>query len=103
MKVPTSPVIVPLVQVTAALASTAKFDAAADERSLERDDTRGGALRRDAESLLQAAESSANATRAPAASLDGASTRVKWIGRLCTYMWASLGPGCFSIDGFPKR
>jgi hypothetical protein len=66
-KVPTSPAIVPFVQVTLALASTTNVDAAADglplmpERSVDE-------LTGDAESPL-AAESSATVTRAPAANL----------------------------------
>jgi hypothetical protein len=99
-----------VVQVTPVPPRAAKFaavpsdgaDAATNELMFELERI-AGELILDAGSLLQAEESSANATRAPAASLDGASTRVKRIERLCTYMWASLGPGFFSVDGFAKR
>jgi hypothetical protein len=57
-----------------------------------------GALMRDAESLLHAAVSSANATSAPAANLCGASVRARRIGTLCAYMWASLGLWWFSVS-----
>src|SRR5512140_145975 len=80
-KVPTSPVIVPLVQVTAALASTAK--AVRPLLELARSD---GEVTRVAESL-HAADSSAKATSAPLAKRDGVSARPRDIGILCVFTW----------------
>jgi hypothetical protein len=67
-KVPTSPAMVPPVQLTAVLASTRKFDDAADRSPLERE--RCGAELMGPVGSLHAAESSAaNVTRAVAANL----------------------------------
>jgi hypothetical protein len=99
-----------LVQVTApkppgAALRTAKPDAApsdgaeaAAEWSLSMLERSGGALMRDAESLLHAAESSANVTTTPAANLGAASALARRIGTLCAYMWASLGLWWFSVS-----
>jgi hypothetical protein len=87
----------PPVQVTAALASTVKFDTAAEWELLELEKSEG-ALMRDAASLLHAAESSANVTTTPAASLGAASARARRIGTLCAYIWASFGLWWFSVS-----
>jgi hypothetical protein len=79
-KVPTLPVTVPLVQVTDALASTAKFVDAAEEASFALERLTAEAL---ADPLtaadgtsLHAAASVAIATRIPAAIRRGASARI---------------------------
>jgi hypothetical protein len=63
-------------------------DAATNELMVELERI-AGELILDAGSLLHAAETSVNVTRAAAASLGGASARTRCIGRLCAYMWAS--------------
>jgi hypothetical protein len=96
--VPTSPVMLPPLQLTAVWASTVKPDEAPpeeeEEPSLERlRESRGGgggALMRETESLLHA-ESIANATRTPAATLVGANLLTGCIERLCADMWALPG------------
>jgi hypothetical protein len=89
--------MLPPLQLTAVLASTVKFDPEAveeDEPSSDRLSERvGGALMREAESLLHAADSIVNATRAPTASLNGTGFHFRCIEILGTYIWASFGSG----------
>jgi hypothetical protein len=91
--------MLPPLQLTAVLASTVKFDPDAVEEgepSSDRlSDTAGGALMREAESLLHAADSIVKATRAPAASLNGTGFRASCIELLCVCIWASFGSWCF--------
>jgi len=80
----------PFVQVTAALASTAKLDAAAAGPLLMLERSVGDVMR-DAESPPDAA-SSATVTRTPAASLAGESARIGRIGTLWVFMRESPWP-----------
>jgi 1,6-anhydro-N-acetylmuramate kinase len=77
--------MVPPVQVTAVLASTRKFDAAADSSTLERE-TCGAELMGAVGSLHAAESRAANATRAVAANLGGVSARTRCIGKLRAYI-----------------
>jgi len=85
-----------VVQVTPVPPKAAKFaavpsdgtDAAANELMFELERI-AGELIPDTGSLLHAAEISVNATRTAVASLGRAIARIRCIGRLCAYMWAS--------------
>jgi hypothetical protein len=99
--------MLPPLQLTAVLARTVKFDPEAveeDEPSSDRlSETVGGALMREAESLLHAADSIVNATSAPTASLNGTGFRIRCIEILCAYIWASFGSGGSESAGIRKE